>query len=56
MSISVKNAGGGSGGGGVVVSSTAPTDTKVLWIDTGMGGVAKYHNGTEWVAILAVWG
>lgn len=56
MSISVKNTGGGGNGGGVVVSATAPTDTKVLWIDTAMGGVVKYHNGTGWVAALAVWG
>ena len=51
-----KNAGGGGSGGGVVVRSTAPSDTKVLWIDTAMGGVAKYYDGTGWVAIHAVWG
>lgn len=54
MSVSVSGSGGG--GSGIVVSNTAPSDTKVLWIDTSIGGVSKYYNGTEWVPTLAVWG
>ena len=49
---------GGGGSGGVIVSSTEPTgDSSMLWVDTGNGGLAKYWNGTAWVAILAkaVW-
>ena len=44
------------GGGGVVVGTTAPTNTKVLWIDTGNGGIAKYYKGTAWVPVASVWG
>lgn len=45
-----------TGVGGSYVGSTAPTNTEILWIDTGNGGVMKYHNGTSWVATKAVWG
>lgn len=45
-----------TGSGGSYVGATAPTDTELLWIDTGNGGVMKYHNGTSWVATKAVWG
>lgn len=30
--------------------STPPTDTNLLWIDTGGGGL-KYWNGTAWTAV-----
>ena len=50
-----ENAGGGSGGG-LVVSDTAPSNTNVLWVDTSVGGVEKYYNGTSWVTTKAVWG
>ena len=43
-------------GGMVVVSSTAPSNTGALWVDTSSNGVAKYHNGTSWVNLKAVWG
>lgn len=50
---------GEKGKGKVVVSSTAPTDTTCLWIDTGNSGVIKYYNG-GWVSAAstatAVWG
>ena len=36
--------------------TTAPTDTRLLWIDTGKGGIAKYYNGSSWVAIKSTWG
>mgnify|MGYP007126581485 CR=1 FL=1 len=42
--------------GGVSVGATAPTNTKLLWIDTGNGGIAKYWNGSAWTATKAVWG
>ena len=42
--------------GGVSVGATAPTNTKLLWIDTGNGGVAKYWNGSAWTPTKAVWG
>ena len=40
-----------------VVSATAPTltNSNILWIDTSNGGIAKYHNGSAWVAITSVW-
>lgn len=44
------------GSGGSHVGTTAPSDTKLLWIDTGNGGIVKYHNGTSWVTTKAVWG
>lgn len=43
-------------GGGIHVGNAAPDDTSLLWIDTGNGGVSKYHNGTAWVPTKAVWG
>ena len=38
--------------GGFEVGTTAPTNTKKLWIDTNSttGGL-KYYNGTSWVAV-----
>lgn len=42
--------------GGVSVGTTAPSNTKLLWIDTSSGGVAKYYNGSAWVATASVWG
>lgn len=37
-------------------STTAPSNTKLLWIDTGNGGIMKYYNGSAWVAIASTWG
>lgn len=39
-----------------VVSSTAPTNTAILWIDSGNGYILKVHNGTNWIAPRSVWG
>lgn len=41
-----------------VVSTTAPTDTDKLWVDTsGTSPVLKYHNGTAWTSLnTAVYG
>lgn len=46
----------GSSGGGLYVGPIEPPFTSVLWIDTSIGGVAKYYNGTKWVPIKSVWG
>ena len=38
--------------------TSAPSNTKLLWIDTNSGngnGLMKYHNGSNWVAISAIW-
>lgn len=46
--------GKGSGGAGNVfyVGSRAPSDTKLLWIDTNStSGGLKYYNGSSWVHV-----
>lgn len=45
-----------TGSGGTHVGNSPPSDTKLLWIDTGNGGISKYYNGTAWVPTKAVWG
>lgn len=40
--------------GGTYYGSSAPTNTKLLWIDT--SGVARFYNGSAWKAISATWG
>lgn len=40
--------------GGTYYGATAPTNTKLLWIDT--SGVAKFYNGSAWVPLAAAWG
>lgn len=40
--------------GGYHFGATAPTNTKLLWIDT--SGVAKFYNGSAWVPLAATWG
>lgn len=46
-----------SGGGGIYVGITAPDDTDLIWIDTSIGGVAKYYDleTQEWKMVLSVW-
>ena len=34
--------------------ATAPSNTKLLWIDTSAGGL-KYYNGSSWVAVPTFW-
>lgn len=41
---------------GYVASAAAPSNTKILWVDTGNGGITKYYNGSAWVATKAAWG
>lgn len=40
--------------GGTYYGSSAPSNTKLLWIDT--SGVAKFYNGSAWVPLAATWG
>ena len=41
---------------GCHVGNTAPSNTKILWVDTGNGGIVKYYNGSSWVVTKSVWG
>lgn len=43
-----------AGGSGFVKSSTAPSNTRLMWLDTGTS-LMKYHNGSAWVACTAVY-
>ena len=52
---------GGTGSGGGLssaysVGATAPSDTGILWIDSGNSNILKFYNGSAWVAVGAVWG
>lgn len=40
--------------GGYHYGASAPSNTKLLWIDT--SGVAKFYNGSAWVPLAAMWG
>lgn len=40
--------------GGYHYGASAPTNAKLLWIDT--SGVAKFYNGSAWVPLAATWG
>lgn len=40
--------------GGYYYGATAPSNTKLLWIDT--SGVSKFYNGSAWVPLAATWG
>lgn len=42
--------------GGYVRQAAAPTDTSLLWMDSGNGDIVKYYNGTAWVPVPATWG
>ncbi len=54
--MAIYNAGGSGGGGAaVIVSSTAPTDTSAIWIDSGNSYIAKVYTNGAWVALGAVW-
>ena len=43
--------------GAFVVSTTAPSNTGSLWIDTssGVGSILKYYNGSSWVPTNTLW-
>lgn len=40
--------------GGYHYGASAPSNTKLLWIDA--SGVAKFYNGSAWVPLAATWG
>lgn len=40
--------------GGTYYGSSAPTNTKLLWIDT--SGVARFYNGSAWTTLTPTWG
>lgn len=40
--------------GGYHYGASAPTNTKLLWIDT--SGVARFYNGFAWAPLAATWG
>lgn len=40
--------------GGYHYGATAPSNTKLLWIDT--SGIARFYNGSSWVPLTATWG
>lgn len=40
--------------GGYHFGATAPTNTKLLWIDT--SGVARFYNGSAWTPLTPTWG
>lgn len=42
--------------GGSYKGTSAPSDTNILWIDTGNGGIVKYYNGSAWTPIASTWG
>ena len=35
--------------------TTAPSNTKLLWVDTGNSKILKYYNGASWVGIKTTW-
>ena len=37
-------------------SSTAPSNTKLLWIDTANSNILKYYNGSAWTPVVVAWG
>lgn len=43
--------------GSIHVSASAPTDTSMLWVDTGNNGMLKYYNTatSSWKVCSAVW-
>lgn len=40
--------------GGTYFGASAPTNTKLLWIDT--SGVARFYNGFAWTTLTPTWG
>ena len=36
--------------------TSAPSNTSLLWIDTGNGSILKYYNGSSWTPVVGVWG
>lgn len=40
--------------GGTSYGASAPSNTKLLWIDN--SGVARFYNGSAWIPLAATWG
>lgn len=38
------------------IGTTAPSDTKLLWVDTTSNSGLKYYNGSAWVTMPVCWG
>lgn len=38
------------------VGTTAPSDTRLLWVDTTSNSGLKYYNGSAWVTMPVCWG
>ena len=36
-------------------AASAPSDTRLLWIDTANSNTMKFYNGSTWVGVNAVW-
>lgn len=45
---------GSEDSGGYHYGASAPTNTKLLWIDT--SGVARFYNGSAWAPLTPTWG
>lgn len=41
--------------GGNHIGPEAPENVNKIWIDTSVGGVAKYYDGETWTPVLSVW-
>lgn len=56
--IGTVNSNGGGGSGGCSIGTSAPKDTKLLWVDTSSSTpLLKYYDGSSWVHLnTAVWG
>ena len=39
----------------IQAADAAPSDQKRFWIDTANEKILKYHDGTSWVPVHAVW-
>lgn len=42
-------------GSGNHVGTTAPSNKKMTWVDTGNSGVMKYWDGSAWTPIRSTW-
>lgn len=38
------------------VGEVPPLDKSITWIDSSVGGVMKYWNGSEWAPVKSTWG
>lgn len=38
-----------------IISSSAPSDTTKIWIDSANSNVPKVYNGSSWITLGSVW-